>query len=81
MSACTATGNSVSNSKQATPRVVIVGGGFAGASCARTLAALQPDVNITLVEPAKTYSACPLSNLVIAGERPLAAQQFRYQAL
>ncbi|MFK7913060.1 MAG: NAD(P)/FAD-dependent oxidoreductase, partial [Pseudomonadales bacterium] len=47
----------------------------------RTLAALQPDVNITLVEPAKTYSACPLSNLVIAGERPLAAQQFRYQAL
>lgn len=60
-------------------RVVVIGGGFAGASCARALA--QAGIAVTLVEPQETYTACPFSNLVVAGLRELPAQQFKYDAL
>ncbi len=61
--------------------VVIIGGGFAGASCAQTLRTLAPKIQVTLVEPKTTYTACPFSNLVLAGLRPLSAQQFSYTGL
>ena len=35
----------------AAPRVVVVGGGFAGASCARALRQADPRIAVTLVEP------------------------------
>jgi sulfide dehydrogenase [flavocytochrome c] flavoprotein chain len=60
------------------PRVVVIGGGFAGASCARTLRHTDPRVVVTLVEPSATFTACPFSNAVIAGLRELSAQQFTY---
>jgi sulfide dehydrogenase [flavocytochrome c] flavoprotein subunit len=59
-------------------RVVVIGGGFAGASCARALKALDARINVTLVEASRTFIACPFSNLVIAGMRELSAQQFGY---
>lgn len=58
--------------------VVVVGGGFAGASCARALKALDPRLTVTLVEPNPIFTACPFSNLVIAGLRDLGEQQFSY---
>ncbi len=64
---------------QARPKVVVIGGGFGGATCARYLNRLG--VAVTLVEPNATYMACPFSNLVIHGSRDLAAQQFGYEAL
>ena len=63
----------------AAARVVVVGGGFAGASCARALRKADPAIAVTLVEPNATYTACPFSNAVIAGLRELSAQQFTYQ--
>ena len=62
-------------------RVVVVGGGFGGASCALALKAAAPDLSVTLVEPNETYSACPFSNLVLAGVRPMSAQQFGYDGV
>jgi NADPH-dependent 2,4-dienoyl-CoA reductase/sulfur reductase-like enzyme len=59
-------------------RVVVIGGGFAGASCARALKALDARINVTLVEASRTFTACPFSNLVITGMRELGAQQFGY---
>lgn len=64
---------------QAKPRVVVIGGGFAGATAARALA--RADLAVTLVEPNATYTACPFSNAVIAGLRPPEAQRFGYDAL
>jgi NADPH-dependent 2,4-dienoyl-CoA reductase/sulfur reductase-like enzyme len=58
--------------------VVVIGGGFAGASCARALKALDARINVTLVEASRTFIACPFSNLVIVGMRELNAQQFGY---
>jgi NADPH-dependent 2,4-dienoyl-CoA reductase/sulfur reductase-like enzyme len=61
------------------PRVVVVGGGFAGASCARALRRADPRLAVTLVEPSATFTACPFSNAVIGGLRELSAQQFTYE--
>jgi sulfide dehydrogenase [flavocytochrome c] flavoprotein subunit len=61
------------------PRVVVVGGGFAGASCARALRHANPRIAVTLVEPNATFIACPFSNAVIVGLRELPAQQFTYE--
>ena len=61
------------------PRVVVVGGGFAGASCARALRHTDPRIVVTLVEPSATFIACPFSNSVIGGLRELSAQEFTYE--
>jgi NADPH-dependent 2,4-dienoyl-CoA reductase/sulfur reductase-like enzyme len=61
--------------------IVIVGGGFGGASAARTLRQLLPAATITLIEANSTYTACPFSNLVIGTDRSLSAQQFSYEAI
>lgn len=62
-------------------RIVVVGGGFGGATAARFLKQLLPQAAVTLVEPNATYTACPFSNLVIAGLRDIAAQTFSYDQL
>ncbi len=66
---------------QGMPRVVVVGGGFAGASAARTLKHLDPRIAVTLVEANATFTACPFSNGVVAGLRELNAQQFGYSKI
>jgi sulfide dehydrogenase [flavocytochrome c] flavoprotein chain len=64
-------------------QVVVVGGGFAGATCARTLKRLDPRLAVTIVEanPTRVFTACPFSNEVVVGLRELGAQQFRYDKL
>ena len=49
--------------------VVVVGGGFGGATAARYLRQYAPQVQITLVEPATRFFTCPFSNLYLAGLR------------
>ena len=66
---------------QSTARVIVVGGGFGGTACARALKRLDPKLEVTLIEPSRTYTACPLSNEVIAGLRAIEAQQFSYSAI
>jgi hypothetical protein len=48
-------------------RVAVVGAGFAGASCARALRRIAPEIAVTLIEPEARIVTCPFSNLVIAG--------------
>jgi sulfide dehydrogenase [flavocytochrome c] flavoprotein chain len=59
-------------------RVVVVGGGFGGATCARFIKRIDPRITVTLVEANPTFIACPFSNLVVVGMRELPAQQFGY---
>jgi NADPH-dependent 2,4-dienoyl-CoA reductase/sulfur reductase-like enzyme len=66
---------------QAVPRIVVVGGGFGGATVARTLKAVEPKIQVTLVETSPTFTACPFSNTVIGGLRELKAQQFGYDRI
>lgn len=62
-------------------RIVIIGGGFGGATAAQTLHRLMPNLDITLIEPKTDYLACPMSNLVVSGHRKLEQQRFGYAAL
>ncbi len=68
-------------SAQGKARVVVIGGGFGGATAARTLKALQPSLDVTLVEPNPVYTSCPFSNSVLANLREIDQQQFRYDAI
>ncbi len=62
-------------------RVVVIGGGFAGASAARFLRKANPAIAVALIETNPTFTACPFSNGVIAGLRELSAQQFGYDRI
>jgi sulfide dehydrogenase [flavocytochrome c] flavoprotein subunit len=54
----------------AKPRVVVVGGGFGGATAARYLKLWGgPAVDVVMVERNEGFISCPMSNLVIAGAR------------
>ncbi|MBS0293819.1 MAG: FAD-dependent oxidoreductase [Proteobacteria bacterium] len=55
--------------KGASARVVVVGGGFGGATVARYLRHWAPQVQVTLVEPAGRFVTCPFSNHYLAGLR------------
>jgi sulfide dehydrogenase [flavocytochrome c] flavoprotein chain len=66
---------------QSAARIVVIGGGFGGASCARALRQIDPKLQVTVVEPNRTFIACPLSNEVIAGLREIEAQHFTYDRI
>jgi sulfide dehydrogenase [flavocytochrome c] flavoprotein chain len=66
---------------QSAARVVVIGGGFGGAGCARALRRTDSKLKVTLIEPNRTFAACPFSNEVIAGLRGLEAQQFNYDKI
>jgi NADPH-dependent 2,4-dienoyl-CoA reductase/sulfur reductase-like enzyme len=66
---------------QSSARVIVIGGGFGGAACARALRRINPKLQVTLVETNRTFTACPFSNEVIAGLRDIEAQQFGYDKI
>jgi NADPH-dependent 2,4-dienoyl-CoA reductase/sulfur reductase-like enzyme len=66
---------------QGAARVVVIGGGFGGAGCARALRQVDPALQVTLIEPKSFYFACPFSNEAIAGLRQFEAQQFSYDRI
>ncbi|WP_126456593.1 NAD(P)/FAD-dependent oxidoreductase [Sulfuriflexus mobilis] len=63
-----------------TGRVIVVGGGFGGATCAKYLHRFDPDLDITLVEPATRFVTCPFSNAVLSGMRDMDAISHGYTA-
>lgn len=63
-------------------RVVVVGGGMAGAAAAKYLRLWGgADVDVTLVDRAATYQSCILSNLVLNGSVSMSSLQFQRTAL
>ena len=68
-------------SKKAPPRVVVIGGGFGGATCAKYLRMYDPTLNVTMIEQNATYYTCPGSNLVYGGLKTMADIAHNYKAL
>lgn len=67
---------------QGKPRIVVIGGGAGGATCARYLAKdSDGGLDVTLVEPAEVYYTCFFSNLYIGGFRAFDSLGHRYDRL
>ena len=62
-------------------RVVVVGGGFGGSTCAKYLRLADPSLKVTLVTPQPQFITCPFSNAALVGLRPLASLTYTYQRL
>ena len=67
--------------KTAGGRVVVIGGGFGGASCARYLRRLSSDIDVTLVERDSKFMTCPFSNAVLGGLYDMDFITHGYEAL
>ena len=64
---------------QAKPRVVVIGGGAAGATCARYLAKDgKREIDVHLIEEQPRYTTCFYSNLYLAGWRELESLEHGY---
>lgn len=63
------------------PRVVVVGGGFGGAACAKYLKRADSSIQVTLVETSARFVTCPFSNYVIGGMRTIETVTHSYDAL
>ena len=67
---------------QGKPRVVIVGGGAGGATAARYIAKdSNGEIDVTLVEPTRTYYTCFFSNLYLGGFRSMQSLGHSYGTL
>jgi NADPH-dependent 2,4-dienoyl-CoA reductase/sulfur reductase-like enzyme len=62
-------------------RVIVVGGGFGGATAAKYIKRRDPKIQVTLVEPAKRFYTCPFTNLHFGGLRTFEQQGHGYDEL
>ena len=63
-------------------QVVVIGGGYGGATAAKYVRMLSDyRINVVLVEPNEAFISCPMSNLVIGGSRQMADITTPYTAL
>lgn len=62
-------------------RIVVIGGGFGGATTAKYLKRYNPELNITMIEPQDEYITCPGSNWVLGGLKNMQYIIHDYNAL
>ncbi len=62
-------------------RVVVIGGGFGGVTCARYLKVFDPTLEVMLIEPEPQFVTGPASNYVLGGFRALRRITLNYDAL
>ena len=48
-------------------RVVVVGGGFGGATAAKYIRMWDPSIDVVLIERDTSFVSCPISNAVLGG--------------
>ncbi len=66
---------------QTQARLLIVGGGFGGASAANFARRTYPWLDVTLVEPQTRFVTCPYRNLVLAGKKTIGDISHNYDGL
>jgi sulfide dehydrogenase [flavocytochrome c] flavoprotein chain len=63
---------SMAPAAKAKARVVVIGGGYGGATAARYVKMLDPAIDVVLVEANESFVSCPLSNMVLGGFKSMA---------
>jgi len=66
---------------ETTRKVVVIGGGWGGATAAKYVRLTDPSIEVTLLEPNKEFISCPFSNLVLAGVESLKNLTLNYNGL
>ena len=61
--------------------MVVVGGGYGGATAARYVKQWAPDIDVTVVERNDVFVSCPISNLVLAGNTQITNITMGYDGL
>lgn len=65
-------GACASTSTPAKAKVVVVGGGYGGATAAKYVRLLSDHkIDVVLIEPNEAFVSCPISNLVLGGSRQI----------
>lgn len=62
-------------------RVVVIGGGWGGATAAKYVRLADPSIEVVLLEPNKEFVSCPFSNLVLSGVKSIESMTFGYDGL
>jgi len=62
-------------------RVVVIGGGYGGATAAKYLRLADSGIQVTLIEKSSGYVSCPMSNEVLGGERHFDSLRVSYNSL
>ena len=63
-------------------QVIVIGGGYGGATAAKYIRMLSDyKISVLLVEPNNSFISCPMSNLVIGGSKTLADLSTPYDTL
>lgn len=76
------TGGFAGVARAAGAKVLVVGGGYGGATAAKYVRLWGgADIEVTLVEPDAGFISCPLSNLVLGGSRQIADLTMSYDGL
>lgn len=63
------------------PHVLVIGGGFGGATVAKYLKLWGGNIDVTLIDREASHYACILSNLVVTGAIPMSRIQLGYSDL
>ena len=63
------------------PKVVIVGGGYGGATAAKYIKMWGPNIDVTLIERNGEFISCPISNLVLGGSQTMRDITVSYDTL
>ena len=62
-------------------RVVVIGGGWGGATAAKYVRLTDPSIEVVLLEPNRQFVSCPFSNLVLSGVRSIESITMDYSGL
>lgn len=73
--------NTLGKSRRARGRVIVVGGGFGGATCAKYLRKFGPGIKVTLIERDTRFVTCPFSNAVLGGLQDINSITHSYDKL
>ena len=79
LAGCASTGGEVD--PRSGRRVVVIGGGWGGATAAKYVRTADPSIDVVLLEPNRKFISCPFSNLVLSGVRGLGSLTFSYNGL
>lgn len=76
LSGCAGVGGSASRA-----RVVVIGGGYGGATAAKYIRMLDPGIEVVLIEPNPAFVSCPISNMVLGGFKTMSDITKAYSGL